>query len=76
MESLPPPIPVNIYMIRKLKMGYSQTEAAKMVHVTLRAWQWWESGKRDMPLGLWELFLIKSDLHPKFKFVKKPSVDY
>jgi hypothetical protein len=75
MESLPPPIPNNIWMIRKLIMGYSQTEAANMVHVTLRAWQWWESGKRDMPFGLWELFLLKSDLHPNYRiFEKKGAV--
>ena len=51
-------------------MGMTQSEAARMVHVTLRAWQWWESGHREMPIGLWELFLIKIDQHPNYKLVE------
>jgi hypothetical protein len=65
-----PPTPDQIYYWRKIKFGLTQTEAADKVHVTLRAWQWWESGKREMPVGLWELFLIKIDQHPNYKFVK------
>jgi len=65
-----PPTHSQIHYWRKIKMGYSQSEAAEMVHVTLRAWQWWESGKREMPVGLWELFLIKIDQHPNYKFLE------
>jgi hypothetical protein len=64
-----PPTPAQIFYWRKIKMGYTQSEAADMVYVTLRAWQWWEAGKREMPIGLWELFLIKIDQHPNYKFV-------
>ncbi len=64
------PIPSEIYRWRKEKIGLTQSEAASMVHVTLRAWQWWESGKREMPIGLWELFLIKIGQHPNYKFFK------
>ena len=53
--------------------GLTQSEAASLVHVQLRAWQWWESGQRKMPVGLWELFLIKTDHHPKFKLQHKSS---
>jgi len=63
------PTPAQIVYWRKGKMGMTQSEAARMVHVTLRAWQWWESGHREMPIGLWELFLIKIDQHPNYKLV-------
>ncbi|MFN5512447.1 MAG: helix-turn-helix domain-containing protein [Burkholderiales bacterium] len=64
------PTPAQIVYWRKGKMGMTQSEAARMVHVTLRAWQWWESGHREMPIGLWELFLIKIDQHPNYKLVE------
>jgi len=57
-------------IILRDKFGWTQAEAAALVHVTLRAWQWWESGKRRMPIGLWELILIKAGLHPNFKRIK------
>ena len=44
----------------------SEADLTLSVSVTTRAWQWWESGKRIMPGGLWELFLIKSDIHPDY----------
>lgn len=65
-----PPTVAEIYYWRKIKMGMTQKEAAEKVYVTLRAWQWWESGKREMPIGLWELFLIKADQHPNYKLVQ------
>ena len=64
------PTTAEIYYWRKIKMGMTQTEAAEKVYVTLRTWQWWESGKREMPIGLWELFLIKADQHPNYKLVQ------
>ncbi len=64
-----PPTPSQIYYWRKEKLGLTQAEAACLVHVTLRAWQWWEAGKREMPIGLWELFLIKINQHPNYKLV-------
>ena len=64
-----PPKVLEIVNLRE-KYGWTQTEAAALVHVTLRAWQWWESGKRRMPIGLWELILIKAGLHPNFKQIK------
>jgi putative transcriptional regulator len=62
----PSPTPLQIRTIRKDQLGWTQADAAFMVSVTTRAWQWWESGKRIMPGGLWELFLIKSDIHPDY----------
>jgi len=64
------PTPTQIFYWRKIKMGYTQSEAADKVYVTVRAWQWWEAGKRQMPIGLWELFLIKIQQHPRYKLMK------
>lgn len=37
----------------------TQTEAARLIHSTLRAWQDWEAGKRRMHPAMWELFQAK-----------------
>ena len=47
-------------------MGYTQKEAAALVHVSLRAWQLWEAGDRKMPPAAWELCAIKCGMHPLF----------
>ncbi len=51
-------------------LGYTQKEAAELVHVSLRAWQLWEAGDRKMPPGIWELCVIKAGLHPLYRAVK------
>jgi DNA-binding transcriptional regulator YiaG len=38
----------------------TQTEAARLIHSTLRTWQDWEAGKARMHPGLWELFILKT----------------
>ena len=40
----------------------TQTDAATLVHSTLRRWQEWEAGKHRMHPGLWELFKLKTHL--------------
>lgn len=62
------PTPKNLRDAR-LTLGYTQKEAAALVHVTTRAWQLWEAGHRRMPPGLWELCVIKVGLHPTYKLV-------
>lgn len=52
------PAPPDIRAARKAA-GLTQTEAARLVHGTLRAWQEWEAGNRQMHPGLWELFGLK-----------------
>jgi putative transcriptional regulator len=52
--------------ITRKTLGFTQKESAEMVHSSLRAWQLWEAGDRTMPAGLWELFVIKTGLHPLF----------
>lgn len=64
MSELKPPTPAQIRAAREAA-GLTQTQAATLVHVALRTWQHWEEprggdGAREIPLGLWELFLIKT----------------
>ncbi len=44
----------------RLKAGLTQTQAAELVGITLRGWQYWESGERKMPAVAWELFCLKA----------------
>ena len=53
------PTPAEIRTARK-DAGLTQTEAAHLIHSTLRTWQDWESGKARMHAGLWELFRMVS----------------
>lgn len=53
------PAPAEIVAARHAA-GLTQTEAAKLIHGTMRAWQDWEGGQRRMHPGLWELFRIKA----------------
>lgn len=58
------PSPEEIRAAREA-LGLTQTEAARVVYGTLRAWQNWEAPKgspdhRPMHPGLWELFRIKT----------------
>jgi putative transcriptional regulator len=59
------PQPDQVKVARKT-LGFTQKESANMVHCSLRAWQLWEAGDRTMPAGLWELFVIKTGLHPLY----------
>ena len=40
--------------------GLTQTQAAHLIYSTLRTWQGWEGGSRQMHAGLWELFQQKA----------------
>lgn len=44
---------------RRLETGRTQSEAAIMVHTSVRAWQQWEAGARRMHPAMWELFCRK-----------------
>lgn len=43
----------------RLSAGFTQSQAADLVHVTLRAPQQWEAGTRDVPLNVWDPVTIK-----------------
>src|SRR3546814_18715612 len=40
--------------------GLTQTEAARLIHCTLRGWQDWEGGQRRMHPAFFELFTLKA----------------
>lgn len=52
------PTPAMIQAARKAA-GITQTQAAELIHCSLRSWQQWEAGDRDMHPAMWELFTIK-----------------
>lgn len=53
------PTPAEIRSAREAA-GLTQTEAAALIHGTMRAWQQYEAGERMMHAGLWELFTMKA----------------
>jgi len=53
------PNPADIREAR-IRAGLTQRGAAELIGVTLRAWQYWEAGERNVEARTWELFLIKS----------------
>lgn len=52
------PTPLQIKSAR-LDAGISQKDAAALVWVSARAWQYWEGGERKMPRAIWEFFKIR-----------------
>lgn len=61
------------------KLGLTQNQAASMVHSSLRAWQQWESGKRQMHPAIRELFMIKAKINEQESLnmsFAKPSITY
>lgn len=54
------PAPEQIKAARKAA-GHTQKQAAETVRATsYRTWQDWETGRREMHPGLWELYIIKT----------------
>jgi DNA-binding transcriptional regulator YiaG len=51
------PSPDEIVDLRK-RAKLTQTDAAKLVYVTLRTWQNYEAGVTPMHPGLWKLFRV------------------
>lgn len=49
------------FCLRYIK-NLTQKEAANIVHVDVRTWQYWENGKRTMSNTAVELFCIKNNL--------------
>ena len=57
------PSPATIRSSR-LALGLTQAQAGALVGVTDRAWRYWEAGRRTMPVGIWELFQLKTKTTP------------
>jgi len=67
MKKLPTPKQIKE---TRLECGYTQSDAADFSGVSLRAWQLWESGNRKISKSAWEIFLIKSGIHPIYGIKK------
>ncbi len=46
----------------RTRSGLTQKAAGALVHSSMRTWQDWEAGARNMPAGKFELFCIKTGL--------------
>lgn len=61
MSKISSPASEDIKLARKAaKM--TQSQAASLIHSTMRTWQDWEAGIAKMHPGLWELFQMKVEL--------------
>lgn len=62
-----PPKPDVVLLARKTA-GMTQEEAALRVHLSsYRRWAEYERGAYAMDVARWELFLLKSGLHPAYQ---------
>jgi len=55
------PTPQQIKQAR-IDAGLTQSAAAALIHQTVRAWQQYEAGDREISLTAWDLFLIKTSI--------------
>ena len=60
-STLATPTPAHVRALRQ-HLALTQVEFGALVRSSGRAAQEWEAGRREMPLGLWELALIKAGL--------------
>lgn len=49
------PTPAQLKKLRE-KCGLTQSDAASILHVSLRTWQNWEAGKYEMFPAFWQVF--------------------
>ncbi len=79
LQRVPQPSPNQVRMARE-KSGLSQTAAAQLVSDVgvkgYRTWQRYEApagspDHRTIPIGNWELFLLRTGQHPTHTLVQK-----
>ena len=58
------PTPAEVIAARQAA-GLTQTEAARVIHSSLRAWQQWEAGDRRMHPAFFELWQLKLHIPQK-----------
>ena len=68
-------LPEDIISARK-SIGLTQAEASKIIHVSIRTWQQWESGERKMHRAFWELFVIKTGYKKQVNKMKQIFTEY
>lgn len=70
---LPEPAPEAVKASR-LAAGLTQLQAANLVgSASFQAWNYWESGRRTVPLDSWALFLLATGQHPGYRLAKVRS---
>lgn len=55
-----PIIPPGVLTAARAAIGDSKAKAARRIYASRSAWHLWESGKRPIPRGPWEHYLIKA----------------
>ena len=61
------PTPDQVKAVRS-KLGWSAQKSANFVHISQQTWSQYDRGVTGMPVGLWNLFLVKSgELRPTVK---------
>lgn len=66
------PAPADIRAAREAA-GLTQTQAAQLLHGTLRSWQMWEAGERRLHPALWAFFLLRTSQHPSARLIGDPG---
>lgn len=78
-ERIAPPTPAQVRAAREAA-GLTQTQAATLISVSrakpYRTWQNYELAAdqrdhRDIPLAVWELFLLLTDQHPTHRMIDR-----
>jgi hypothetical protein len=82
LQRVPPPAPAQIRLARE-KAGLSQTAAMQLVSdagaKSYRTWQRYEAptdspDHRAIPIGIWELFLLRTSQHPTHALALKSTL--
>lgn len=67
MKTLRQPTKEEVLAARRAA-GHTQAQAADTVHLgTSHRWYEYEAGSRNMDVSRWELYLLKTGLHPRLK---------
>lgn len=57
------PLPAQIAQTRE-EAELTQSQAARMIYSTVRTWQDWEHGRRNMPPAAWEYWCLLISSRP------------
>lgn len=69
-----PKIPAEIVKSKRVGIGLTSREAAQIAGINHRTWQRFENGALEMPLGVWERFLLNLEKNPLPAKSETPSL--